>query len=270
MFKQGAPLRKSSTSESHVGSRVRRFVLVLWRHSPSWSHWCLYICLCLCLLSLCLCFCLCLLYLSLSEWEGFCFTCNTLTYGSLVPLLAITFVFEALSLDYSQSNDAWDVPLVILWQNLSIGRSPVALWMLSTSRMYGALAIFGFDFFDLWWKLSEFSRWLDYVRSLHLKIVFAISIEGSLASILKICLCSRHFGYLEQIWEIWKNLRGRQLWSACLVLCAAMVYNVCGKKHHNLITRDKFLQTEFQTIYSPNPLYSWHCKSKLLQIYCLN
>ena len=52
MFKQGAPLRKSSTSESHVGSRVRRFVLVLWRHSLSWSHWCLYICLCLCLLSL--------------------------------------------------------------------------------------------------------------------------------------------------------------------------------------------------------------------------
>ena len=198
MFKQGAPLRKSSTSESHVGSRVRRFVLVLWRHSLSWSHWCLYICLCLCLLSLCLCFCLCLLYLSLSEWEWFCFTCNTLTYGSLVPLLAITFVFEALSLDYSQSNDAWDVPLVILWQNLSIGRSPVALWMLSTSRMYGALAIFGFDFFDLWWKLSEFSRWLDYVRSLHLKIVFAISIEGSLASILKICLCFRHFGYSRQ------------------------------------------------------------------------
>ena len=56
---------------------------------------------------------------------------------------------------------------------------------------------------------------------------------------------------------------------ACLVLCAAMVYNVCGKKHHNLITRDNFLQTEFQTTYSPNPLYSWHCKSKLLQIYFL-
>ena len=79
---------------------------------------------------------------------------------------------------------------------------------------------------------------------------------------------TRH--YLEQIWEIWKNLRGRQLWSACLVLCAAMVYNVCGKKHHNLITRDNFLQTEFQTTYSPNPLYFWHCKSKLLHIYCLN
>ena len=190
MFKQGTPLRKSSTSESHVGSRVRRFVRVLWRHSPSWSHWCLYICLCLCLLPLY--FCLCLLYLSLSEWERFCFTCSTLTYGSLVPLLAIKLVFEALSLYYSYSNDARDVPLVILWQNLSIGRSPVALWMLRTSRMYGALAIFGFDFFDLWWKLSEISRWLDYVRSLHLKIVFAISIEGSLASILKTCLCSRH------------------------------------------------------------------------------
>ena len=48
------------------------------------------------------------------EFEFECFTCNTLTYGSLVPLLAITFVFEALSLYYSYSNDARDVPPVIL------------------------------------------------------------------------------------------------------------------------------------------------------------
>ena len=36
MFKLGAPLRKSSTSESHTGSRVRRFVRVLCKDSPSW------------------------------------------------------------------------------------------------------------------------------------------------------------------------------------------------------------------------------------------
>ena len=177
-----------------------------------------------------------------------------------------------VSMYYSYSNDARDVPLVILWQNLSIGRSPVALWMLSTSRMYGALAIFVFDFFDLWWKIkdfSEFSRWLDYVRSLHLKIIFAISIEDHLRQFLK---CD----YAPDTLAIWnKSERFEKIFEAdsfdpLVWFCVLQWWTLfVGKKHHNLITRDNFLQTEFQTTYSPNPLYSWHCKSKLLQIYCL-